>query len=501
MFQPGGMVTPSVRLVRPLGQGGMGSVWIADHLALRTQVVVKFMAAELASNPANAERFSREASAASQVKSQHVVQMLDHGVTSDGHPFIVMELLEGHDLAHHIKHRGALPPPEVILVVSHVSKALARAHERGIVHRDIKPENIFLCDAGGGEMFVKLLDFGIAKAQLDSGMSTTKTGAVMGTPFYMSPEQLMGAKHIDHRTDLWSLGVVAYEALTGARPFEGGTVGALAVDIHSSPVPKPSARNPSLGPLVDDWFAKACARDPQARFGSARELAAGFEAALKSFGPAQPMVYLPSEIAAEAPSSRAPVRLAGRVGQYGSNDLASEAASSSPIRTELSKVPIVPEKGGTLLMTTMASATLGGAEQTPPRSGPRRLHMLLGVLALASVAGALIGVLLAGSRDTTSPTAPQSESEARPTTAKPPKPLQPVGTVEAIDSASTKTTAAAIAATVSATAPLPTTPKPKPTNPPAVVVAPSVIVASPKPKPTAIVSAPPSIKPPPEIEQ
>ncbi len=161
MRQPesGASITPTIRLVRRLGGGGMGSVWIADHLALRTQVVVKFIAVELASNPEALDRFSREAAAAAQVKSPHVVQMLDHGVTPDGVAFIVMELMEGEDLGTYLRARGRLSIAETAEIIGQVCKALGRAHERRIVHRDIKPDNIFLCAMGQGETFVKLLDF------------------------------------------------------------------------------------------------------------------------------------------------------------------------------------------------------------------------------------------------------------------------------------------------------------------------------------------------------
>src|SRR5579859_5297092 len=176
-LQPGTPVTATIRLLRRLGAGGMGSVWVAEHLSLRTQVVVKFMAIELAASADAVERFSREAAAAAQVKSPHVVQMHDHGVTPSGVPFIVMELLEGHDLGKHLAARGRLSIGETAEIVGQVCKALARAHERGIVHRDIKPDNIFLCANPDGEIFVKLLDFGIAKADSRFGVSSgTKTG-------------------------------------------------------------------------------------------------------------------------------------------------------------------------------------------------------------------------------------------------------------------------------------------------------------------------------------
>jgi serine/threonine-protein kinase len=273
----GAMITPSIRLVSQLGQGGMGSVWIADHLGLHTQVVVKFMAERLLTERMSLDRFTREAAAAAQIRSPHVAQVFDHGVTAQGIPYIVMELLEGHDLATHLKMGHWLELPQLAVVLAQIAKALGKAHERGIIHRDIKPDNIFLVDPESGEIFVKLLDFGIAKSTqpLTDGHQTS-TGAVMGTPYYMSPEQMIGAKHLDHRTDLWSLGVVAYQCLTGRRPFVGETYGALAIAIHGGPPPAPSTVNPSLSPAIDAWFSKACARDPADRFSSARELAMAF---------------------------------------------------------------------------------------------------------------------------------------------------------------------------------------------------------------------------------
>jgi serine/threonine-protein kinase len=274
------MVTSSVKLVRPLGEGGMGSVWLAEHQSLHTQVVVKFIAAEFTTSPEALARFSREAAAASQVKSPHVVQTLDHGITSEGLPYIVMEYLEGRDLENHLLQVGRMPPHEVAEVVTQLSRALEKAHAVGIVHRDIKPANIFFCDAGDGALFVKLLDFGIAKGMniplLDSG---TRTGTMIGSPFYMSPEQLVGAKDMDHRTDLWSVGVVAFEAVTGRRAFDAETVGGLALKIHNEPTPLPSQVSPELANL-DEWFMHACAKKPEERFGSAKEMADSLMAAV-----------------------------------------------------------------------------------------------------------------------------------------------------------------------------------------------------------------------------
>ncbi|XYH99743.1 serine/threonine-protein kinase [Sorangium sp. So ce1128] len=272
MPYPGLHVTPHIRLARPLGQGGMSSVWVAEHLGLRTQIVVKFLNETFAKSPEMVARFQREAALASQVKSPHVVQMIDHGLAPDGVPYIAMELLEGRDLRHLLAERAPLPPHEVVAIVWQVAKALGRAHERGVVHRDIKPDNIFLCDVGHGEAFVKVLDFGIAKIGETGDLAATRTGVTLGTPYYMSPEQVVGSR-VDARTDLWSLGVVTYECLTGRRPFDEQTIGAQSIAICQGEITPPTRLNPSLPPSVDAWFLRACARSPGARFSTARELA------------------------------------------------------------------------------------------------------------------------------------------------------------------------------------------------------------------------------------
>ena len=282
---PGKQITKAVSLLEPLSSGGMGAVWLADHQGLKTRVVVKFMLVGLDSSDSARSRFSREAAAAAQVKSPHVVQMLDHGVSDDGVPFIVMEHLEGHDLGDEIEKNGALDPAKVVSIVTQVAKALSKVHAAGLLHRDIKPDNIFLC-AGEEELFVKLLDFGIAKSSaVDQGDGSldgeTKTGQIVGTPFYMSPEQVTAQKVIDHRSDLWALGVVAYEALTGQRPYDGPSFGALAVKIATGAPPRPSESNPELPPAIDEWFAKACAQRAADRFSSAKEMADAFRAAFE----------------------------------------------------------------------------------------------------------------------------------------------------------------------------------------------------------------------------
>ncbi|MBX3213256.1 MAG: serine/threonine protein kinase [Labilithrix sp.] len=269
-LQAGDLVTPAVRLVRPLAEGGMGRVWIAEHQGLHTQVVVKLMAPEMAERPDGAERFAREAAVCAAIKSPHVVQVFDHGVTDAGTPYIVMELLEGEDLGAHLVEQGRMDPLEVVAFVSQIGKALSKAHKASIVHRDIKPDNIFLCETEGGEVFAKLLDFGTARRETETSSRTTVPGQIMGTPYYMSPEQSVGAADIDERSDIWSLGVVAFEALTGHKPFDGASVGAITIAIHG-PLPNMTDLAPELPAALDAWFARACAQLPGDRFATVRE--------------------------------------------------------------------------------------------------------------------------------------------------------------------------------------------------------------------------------------
>lgn len=272
----GQKISDNIQLVRLLGEGGMGSVWVADHLTLHTQVAVKFMSSALAKDHAAATRFTREATAAAQIKSPHVVQIFDHGITPEGIPYIVMELMEGQDLGKRIETLGALGVEETAKVIAQTCKALAKAHNNGIVHRDIKPDNIFLVSTED-DIFVKVLDFGIAKQTGgDTGFGMTSTGMMVGTPYYMSPEQLVNAKAVDHRSDLWSLAVVAYHCLTGAVPFDSETFAGLVITIDKGAFTPPSSIRGQVPTVVDAWFAKALSKEPTERFASAKEMADTF---------------------------------------------------------------------------------------------------------------------------------------------------------------------------------------------------------------------------------
>ena len=269
-LKPDLVIADRFRLVRPLGEGGMGAVWLAHHIRLQVPCAVKFMRPEVAEHASVRARFDREAVAAAQLRSPHVVQILDHGVW-EGSPYIAMECLEGEDLDQRLRRRGKLSPEETLAVVAQVARALSKAHAAGLVHRDLKPPNIFLTKDDDREI-VKVLDFGVAKVTSPDAKGATKTGSLVGTPFYMSPEQAQGTKSVDLRTDLWALGVVTYQCLTGALPFESDAFGNLVIKICIEPIPVPSQVAP-VPPGFDAWFARAVQRDQALRFQTAKELA------------------------------------------------------------------------------------------------------------------------------------------------------------------------------------------------------------------------------------
>ncbi len=265
------------QLERELASGGMGTIWVAFDPQLRRRVALKRLRAESLASPDAAQRFEREALAIARLQSPNVVHVYDYGVSDQGEPYIAMELLEGQDLSRAMERMPRWSPAAFGPVMTQVARALSQAHAVGVVHRDLKPANIFLARSGAEEV-VKVLDFGIAA--MEEGTSEGgRPGSlgIVGTPQYMSPEQVRG-RPVDGRSDLWSLAVVAYQALTGRLPFSAATIRDLVVAISADPIPKPSSVAFTLGPRVDQFFARALARDPGDRFATAREMAAAFAA-------------------------------------------------------------------------------------------------------------------------------------------------------------------------------------------------------------------------------
>jgi serine/threonine protein kinase len=284
-FGEGVTIANRFRLMRQIGEGGMGSVWLATHLGLGIPCAIKFVEGEWRRQPEMVTRFEREAKVEAQLRSPHVVHVLDHGLWN-GTPYIAMEYLEGESLAGRLERDGRIDEATTHRVVAHVARALTRAHAIGIVHRDLKPENIYLVPGDDGQI-AKVLDFGVAKWNTDWVVSSvTKTGLLVGTPLYMSPEQARGTKEIDFRADLWALGVIAFQCMTGELPFLSEGLGDLLAKIMFEPIPVPSSIIPSLPREFDGWWEKASSRDMEARFQSAKDLSDSLAIALDVSGAA-----------------------------------------------------------------------------------------------------------------------------------------------------------------------------------------------------------------------
>jgi serine/threonine-protein kinase len=261
------------RLKRRLASGGMGDVWVAYHPGLKRDVAIKILKPEEQERSASAlARFEREVRATAELMHPNTVRVFDYGVTEDGLRYYVMELLQGETLAEHVVHFGPLPPARAVHIIGQAARALAEAHERGIVHRDVKPENLFLTSMGGEHDFVKVIDFGIAKDQ-NAEATMTGTGWVLGTPTYLSPEVAMG-KTADPRADVYALGAVLYFLVCGRPPFESDNPGALAFShIHDAPVSPSRKLGRQLPADVEAAILRALQKDPEDRFATAAEFA------------------------------------------------------------------------------------------------------------------------------------------------------------------------------------------------------------------------------------
>jgi serine/threonine protein kinase len=243
-LQPDDILENKYRIVRLLGEGGMGAVYEGLNTRIQRRVAIKVLHSGSGNHPGAIERFEREAQAAGRIGSKHIVQVLDLGDLPGGERYMVMEYLDGIDLTRRIRSLGKLHPRELYPIAVQILEGLVAAHDAGIVHRDLKPDNVFIVPEGEYADFAKILDFGISKFQKGSEFSMTQTGMVMGTPYYMSPEQAKGSKDVDHRTDLYSLGVIMYEALSGHVPYSAETFNALILKIVlEDPRPLEEPRN------------------------------------------------------------------------------------------------------------------------------------------------------------------------------------------------------------------------------------------------------------------
>ncbi|MCS6900301.1 MAG: serine/threonine protein kinase [Polyangiaceae bacterium] len=272
VLAPGDVLARKYRLQEPLGEGNMAVVWVAQNVALETRVAVKILKASLAADPRVVARFRQEAKATAAIAHKNIVQVYDYGVTNWGAPFIVMELLQGETLAQRLRKQGPLPPEEAVRVLMRVMKGVTVAHAKGIIHRDLKPENVFLVREENGSERPKVLDFGVSfVARSSNDDRLTKAGGIIGTPSYLPPEAVEGDNRGDARGDVWALGVMLYETLSGQLPFQGRTVHALLEAICKEPHPPLEGRIDGVDSALQRILDRALAKDPQERFPGVRE--------------------------------------------------------------------------------------------------------------------------------------------------------------------------------------------------------------------------------------
>ncbi len=384
------------RVLHKIGEGGMGAVFLAEHTLIGRRAAIKVLLPELSVRREIVDRFFNEARATSAVSDPGIVQVFDFGFHTDNSAYIVMEFLEGEPLDLRLKRLGVLPIADGLRITRQVAGSLAAAHARGIVHRDLKPDNIFMVrdpEAPAGER-PKILDFGIAKLSGDDpNRMRTRTGALMGTPIYMSPEQCRGAGGLDHRSDIYSLGCVLYHLITGRPPFDLEGMGEILAAHMREPAAPPSALVYGVPPGVDELALRCLAKSPAERFQSMLELSAACEALLARItasGPSTPTIALATPL---APGFRS----------------VSPGTSSTPIP-------------GTQPPTTLSAAT--SAHTTPPPQRRTGVWIGFGVALVGGIAAIVIATR-SSTEPAPAPTSPTPTSSAPTAAPTPPAPTPP----------------------------------------------------------------------------
>jgi len=423
----GTILAGKYRITREIGRGGMAAVYEAENVDIGKRVAIKVLAQELTTSAVVVERFLREARAAAAIRSPFICDVYDSGRLEDGRPFLVLELLEGESLYERMTVVRCLDLETTVTVVSQVCRGLAKAHSASIVHRDLKPENIFLTRDEEGQLLAKILDFGLAKfyAPMNGGdkqARLTREGAVFGTPAYMSPEQVRGQGAVDHRADLWALGCITFECLTGRTVWQTDQGVAMTfAQIANAPLPRPSEFRPDLPASFTTWFDRALDRTIERRFQTAKEFSEELSVAL-GVAPQGPRAAEPSFVAPvpddiEVEFGNAETPLAGAV--FGGSASAPAGLPLPPARISAPEVAGRPSPPGTSKLAFAAPqvAPMGGARQAPEttpaggghggaalaqdkRSGGGRGVLLFGVLILLAGAG------YAGYRQFLQPTGP-----------------------------------------------------------------------------------------------
>jgi eukaryotic-like serine/threonine-protein kinase len=432
-IQVGDVLAGKYRIERILGAGGMGVVVAVHHLHLDQRFALKLMLPELLTSEEAVTRFMREARLAAKIKSDHVVRVSDVDSLESGAPYIVMELLEGRDLAALLRDKRVLPIEDAVDLILQVCEVAAEAHGLGIVHRDLKPSNLFVTHAAEGRLFVKVLDFGISKVTRAgapaSAMDMTKSATSMGSPFYMSPEQMQSARDVDGRTDIWALGTILYELVTGRVPFGGATPIEVALKIAAQQPPPLRVLRHDAPPGIEVIVLKCLEKDAARRFRNIAELAA----ALGEFAPARSRVSL------------------GRIAWTQPATAALRTPVAPPNRTEPATIAVVPDAAKHESAGVTAPRAWGTT--MPPKRGGRTAAMVAvaGVVAVAAGLAAFaakrrasqdappeastdVAVLVSSATanaTATGTTTPTATANAIPTASSTPPPEQPVTNVDA----------------------------------------------------------------------
>jgi len=417
---PGDVIAGKYRIDGVLGKGGMGIVFAATHLHLERRVAVKVMRTELAEFPGAVQRLVLEAKLAARLRSEHVCKVLDVGTLDDGAPYVVMEYLEGADLASLLSRQGAFPTATAVDFIMEACEALAEAHAAQIVHRDLKPENLFVARALDGTSTIKVLDFGISKQRGQSTGATrnlTNPASALGSPNYMPPEQMRAPRDVDARADLWAIGAILYELLTGRQAFAGESLPEVCAKVMDS-VPTPAQElRADLPPRLVEAVNRCLEKEPMARFADVSELAA----ALAPFGSA----------AAPASLLRIERVLSGAHAPTVANSNLPQVVTpfSRPVTPRVSEQPTIETKSPTI--TTGAAVALLGSGH-----GSRRPLLIVALLALLGTAGALVLAEYGTSGSASVPVPPPVSvvAAARPTVEPTPEPStteEPEGAVVA----------------------------------------------------------------------
>jgi serine/threonine protein kinase len=485
----GAVIAGRFHLDRRIGEGGMGVVWAATHLVTRKPVALKMLKPERAADPALRQRFIREARAVCAVQHPNIVEIHDVLETEDGSPVMVMDLLHGESLGQRLDRETRLPPTEVARLILPVVSAVGTAHASGVVHRDLKPDNIFLAEEGDDTLSVKVLDFGIAKVlatETDAAATggLTGTGAMLGTPYYMAPEQIFGERDIDHRADIWAIGVILYECLSGRRPTQADNIGQILKIITTDGIAPLDLVAPDVPVDLARLVRRMLTRDRAARPQSLGEVQATLrrftDAAVRSFG--DPAVALPRGSFPAEEEVQGHTRVDSHDGAHALSETKLQTTGGSRISHRFGSGDVSPTAA--TLASTTASTTADRLMNPRPR-GLKAVPTFAWIVLSAAMAAA--GVF--GWNATTShapAAAPPPSAPATLTTAVPAPATVPSVTTAADTASSAPPPAASSAA--HAKAPVPRAGAPAHATSPAVTTtAPAVI----PPAPTTAATTPP----------